>query len=70
MSLKHSYIQSKYKQEYEKSKANVTQIAETPELKLFKDLQPIQSKLKYGAKSKNMQKDVNIGSGIHNKVLM
>ncbi|XP_077966510.1 uncharacterized protein LOC120341950 isoform X3 [Styela clava] len=51
----------KYKEEYEKNKANLTQIEETPEMKLYKDLQPYQSKTKYSAESKNMLKNVNIG---------
>ena len=54
----------KYKEEYEKNKGrNFTEIPETTEMVLSKELRPVQSKKLYEKKSKEMLKNVSLGAG-------
>jgi len=54
----------KYKEEYEKNKGrNFTEIPETNEMVLSKELRPVQSKKLYEEKSKEMRKNVSLGAG-------
>jgi len=56
--------QAKYKEDYEKNKGrNFTEIPETNEMVLSKELRPVQSKKLYEEKSKEMRKNVFLGSG-------
>ena len=56
--------QTKYKEEYEKNKGkNFTEIPETAEMVLSKELRPVQSNKLYSEKSKEMRKNVSIGAG-------
>jgi len=74
--LEHSYllshvlrviIQVKYKEEYEKNRGRGhTEIPETHEMTLAKKVQSLQSKKMYSEKSKEMQKNVNLGPGNYN----
>ena len=54
----------KYKEDYEKNKGrNFTEIPETNEMVLSKELRPVQSKKLYEEKSKEMLKNVSLGAG-------
>jgi len=56
--------QLKYKEEYEKNKGrNFTEIPETSEMVLSKELRPVQSKKLYEEKSKEMRKNVSVPAG-------
>ena len=56
----------KYKKDYEKDKGrNFTEIPETNEMVLSKELRPVQSKKLYEEKSKEMLKNVSIPPGLH-----
>ena len=56
--------QAKYKKDYEKNKGkNFTEIPETNEMVLSKELRPVQSKKLYEEKSKEMLKNVSLGAG-------
>lgn len=56
-------MQVNYKKEYETNKSNVLPQEETSEMKLAKELHPIQSKKLYMDESKKMHKKVTFGSG-------
>ena len=57
-------MQAKYKEDYEKNKGrNFTEIPETNEMVLSKELRPVQSKKLYEEKSKEMLKNVSLGAG-------
>ena len=57
-------LQAKYKEDYEKNKGrNFTEIPETNEMVLSKELRPVQSKKLYEEKSKEMLKNVSLGAG-------
>ena len=61
----YSFLKVRYKEDYETNKGkNFTEIPETNEMVLSKELRPILSKQLYGKKSKEMLKDVKIGPGI------
>ena len=54
----------KYKEEYEKNKGkNFTEIPETAEMALSKELRPVLSKKMYSEKSKEMQQNIKLNSG-------
>lgn len=54
----------KYKEKYEKDRGkNFTEVPETGEMVLSKQLRPVQSKKLYGEKSKEMQKNVSVEAG-------
>ena len=56
-----------YKGDYEKNKGrNFTEIPETSEMTLSKELRPVLSKKLYEEKSKEMHKDIKIGPGFYN----
>ena len=56
----------KYKEDYEKDKGrNFTEIPETNEMVLSKELRPVQSKKLYEEKSKEMLKNVSIPPGFY-----
>ena len=56
----------KYKEDYEKNKGkNFTEIPETNEMVLSKELRPVQSKKLYEEKSKKMLKNVSIPPGLY-----
>lgn len=57
-------IQIHYKAEHEKIKGKMIQIEETPEMKLSKELHPVQSRNAYTSESKKLHPIVNIGSGM------
>ena len=58
--------QANYKEDYEKNKGrNFTEIPETNEMVLSKELRPVQSKKLYEEKSKEMLKNVSLGAGKH-----
>jgi len=56
-------LQVKYKEEYLKNQGNMIQVPETPDMIRSKELQPVLSKKAYTEKSKQDQKNVNIGPG-------
>ena len=56
-------LQKKYREEFEKNKGKLIPIEETSEMKLSKELHPIQSQKTYSDKSKEMLKNVKIGQG-------
>lgn len=58
-----AWAQAKYKEQYEKNKHVMSQLEETREMKISKELRPIQSKKMYAEKSKEMQKTVTVGAG-------
>ena len=58
--------QVKYKEDYKKDKGrNFTEIPETNEMVLSKELRPVQSKKLYEEKSKEMLKNVSIPPGLY-----
>lgn len=58
------FAQVKYREEYEKNKGSgFSQMPETHEMALSKELRPVVSKKLYEEKSKEMQKNVTVGSG-------
>ena len=57
-------MKAKYKEDYEKNKGrNFTEIPETNEMVLSKELRTIQSKKLYEEKSKKMRPNISIGTG-------
>ena len=62
-------FQTKYKEDYEKNKGrNFTEIPETNEMVLSKELRPVQSKKLYEEKSKDLLKNVSIGAGLWSRL--
>ena len=58
------FLQVKYKEEFEKNRGQgFTEIPETSEMALSKELRPIQSRKLYAEKSKDLQKNVSINAG-------
>ena len=63
--------QVKYKENYEKNKGrNFTEIPETTEMVLSKELRPVQSKKLYEEKSKEMRKNVSFGAGMFTQYIV
>ena len=58
-------MQVKYKEDFEKVRGrNFTEIPETSEMVLSKELRPVISKKLYEEKSREMRRNVSIGPGL------